>query len=671
MDANQQELTKMMLQATLLANLALLQEQMPAIYETFKDYTPSDTGVAIDEMGNANLFNNNEFVYQDEPREFAKQQVIQFLENPLYFKYQINHQDDTNIVFEHAALLKSIYNVRTAETDNKINNPAEEKRLDFVCFLGGGLGYQIEELLKKKDVLNVFLFEPSKDTFYALLHCIELKPLFDKCTANGGQFSIRVSGGEDGVINEISKFLFNQGHFNLSQILFLKHYNSPLIEKTIERIKSIGHRWSAGWGFFEDEIIGVSHTLANLNEKFPVLKKPELVNNTLQEHSVFIVANGPSLDDAIEFLKKNQGDIIIISCGTALRALLSNNIKPDIHIEMERGAGLLEWVESIDRVSGLKIKLNEINIVALNTVYDSILKRFKSAHLLSKLNDAGGRLIRALDTKKQFTYPDYSNPTVSNTALATAIELGFKKVYLVGTDLGFVSKEHHHSKHSIYFDNDFKHKKVVEQGIEGAFVVKGNFTEEVFTIPIFDSSKGNLELLLQKNLNVKVFNTANGAFIKYSEPKRIEDITDMKPISNKQDKITELLNRATSLEQLSAGNVNFKMEAIKARTKDVLEQLLSITSQHFETREQLADAFNLQNKILLTLRNSTADDNVVYWLIQGTFRYFQAYIMTSSYYYNDLEMRTGFINACIDAFHEHVKGIYLEFIENYNKPAKA
>jgi hypothetical protein len=670
LDANQQELTKMMLQATLLANLALLKEQMPALHEVFKDYSPTDTGVAIDSSGNANLFNNNEFVYQDEPKEFAKQQVVQFLENPLYFKYELNHQEDANIVFEHAALLKSIYNVRTSETSNKVHNPAAEKRLDFICFLGGGLGYQIEELLKKKDVLNVFLFEPSKDAFYALLHCIELKPLFDKCTANGGQFSIRVSGGEDGVINEISKFLFNQGHFNISQILFFKHYDSPLIEKTIEHIKGIGHRWAAGWGFFEDEIIGVSHTLANLKAKFPVLKKPELVKNTLRDYPVFIVANGPSLDDAIEFLKTNQDDIIIISCGTALKALLKNNIKPDIHVEMERTARLLEWIESIDRTSELNTKLNKINIIALNTVYDNILKRFKNAHLLSKVNDAGGRLIRALDTKKQFTYPDYSNPTVSNTALATAIELGFDKVYLVGTDLGFVSKKHHHSKDSIYFDKDFKHKKRIEKGIEGAFIVKGNFTEEVFTTPIFDSSKGNLELLLQKHLNVKVFNTANGAFIRYTEPKRIEDITDIKPISNKQDKIDALLNKATSLEQLSAGNVNYKMEAIKARTKDVLEQQLSITSQYFETREQLADAFNLQNKILLTLRNSTADDIVVYWLTQGSFRYFQAYIMTSSYYYNDLEKRTEFINACIDAFHEHIKGIYLEFIENYNQPAK-
>ncbi|WP_409423658.1 motility associated factor glycosyltransferase family protein [Pseudoalteromonas sp. RW-H-Ap-1] len=423
-------------------------------------------------------------------------------------------------------------------------------------------------------------------------------------------------------------------------------------------------------GIFEDEIIGVSHTLANLKAKFPVLKKPELVKNTLRDHPVYIVANGPSLDSAIEFLKTNQNNIIIISCGTALRALLSNNIKPDIHIEMERTAGLLEWIESINRTSGLTTKLDEINIIALNTVYDNILKRFRSAYLLSKVNDAGGRLIRALDTKKQFTYPDYSNPTVSNTALATAIELGFEDVYLVGIDLGFESKEHHHSKHSIYFDNDFKHKKVVEKGIEDAFVVKGNFTEEVFTTPIFDSSKGNLELLLQKNLNVKVFNTANGAFIRYTEPKHIKDINDIKAIANKQDKIASLLNKATSLEQLSPYNIESKMDAIKSKTKYALEQLLAYTSVSFNSREELADIFNIQNKSLLTLKNGNADDIVVYWLIQGSFRYFQAYIMTSSYYYSDLEKRAGFINACVDAFNEHMKGIYLEFIENYNKPSK-
>lgn len=670
MDVNQQELTKMMLQATLLANLALLQEQMPAIYETFKSYTPSDTGVAIDESGNANLFNNNNFVYQYDPREFASQQVAEFLEKPLYFKYQLNHQDDKELLFEHAALLKSIYNVRTAETDNKINNPAEEKRLDFVCFLGGGLGYQIEELLKQKDVLNVFLFEPSKDTFYALLHCIELKPLFDKCTANGGQFSIRVSGGEDGVINEISKFLFNQGHFNISQILFFKHYDSPLIEKTINRVKEIGYRWSAGWGFFEDEIIGLSHTISNLKAGFPVIKKSKFFKNKLENSPVFIAANGPSLDSAIDFLKANQDNIIVVSCGTALKALLVNGIKPDIHIEMERVAYLLDWVEVVERTEGIDTKLDELNIIALNTVYDGVLKRFKSAHLLSKVNDCGGRFIDALDEKNQFVFPEHSNPTVSNTALAAVISLGFKQVYLTGTDFGFVSKDHHHSKHSIYFDEDFKHKDTVEKGIQGRMVVKGNFRDEVQTTPIFDSSKGNIELLLQDNLDVKVFNTTDGAFIRYTEPKRIEDIDALDSIDDKQNQISALLKRGASLEQLSTGNVELRIEKIKNITKYALEQLLSYTSVYINTREELADIFNIQNKSLLTLKKGNEDDRVVYWLIQGSFRYFQAYIMTSCYYYNDLNKRVEFMNACVEAFNNHIKGIYLEFIENYNKPAK-
>uniref|UniRef100_UPI0023544D40 motility associated factor glycosyltransferase family protein n=1 Tax=Pseudoalteromonas sp. TaxID=53249 RepID=UPI0023544D40 len=478
------------------------------------------------------------------------------------------------------------------------------------------------------------------------------------------------SGSEDGVVNDISKFLFQQGHFNLSQVLFLKHYDSPLIEKTIARIKAIGHRWSGGWGFFEDEVIGISHTLSNLSAKFPVVKKSSTFKNPLVDYPVFIVANGPSLDLAIDFLKENQSNVVILSCGTALKALLINGITPDIHIEMERTAALLDWVEVVERTEGVTTRLDELNIVALNTVYDGILKRFKSAHLLSKVNDAGGRLIRAMDEKQLFTYPESSNPSVSNTGLAVAAELGFKEVYLVGTDFGFVSQEHHHSKHSIYFDKDFKHKELIKKNMQSDMVVKGNFRDEVLSTHIFDSSKGNVEILLQSNPQVTAYNTSDGAFIRFTTPKRIADISLKSTIKNKQEMVSELLKRATSLEQLSLGNIDSKMTAIKSGTKAILEKLLLITSAHFNTRESLADAFTLQNKILLMLRDGNSNDHVVYWLIQGTFRYFQAYIMTNSYYYRCLEQRAEFMNACIDAFHSHVEDLYLEFIENYNKSAK-
>ncbi|MEI8624043.1 DUF115 domain-containing protein [Pseudoalteromonas sp. B137] len=671
MNTENNELKKMVLRATLLANMTLLKEKMPTLYDFFKNYHPTNTGVVIDDNGDENLYNNSQFVYKEPPQSLAKKQVTKFLEKPAYYSYEIGHQSDEDIAFKHAALLKSIYNVRSNNTDNKISNPANESQLDFVCFLGGGLGYQIEVLLSMKSVPNVFLFEPNKDSFYALLHCIELRPLFEKCTSKGGRFSIRVGGDEHNVVNEISSFLFQQGHFNMSVMYFFKHYDSPLMTKIVEKIKVAGHSMHAGWGFFEDEIIGLSHTLANLNAKFPILKKPSLFKNPLQDSPVFVVANGPSLDLAIDFLKENQENVIIISCGTALKALLVNKIVPDIHVEMERLAGLLDWVNVVERTNDLTVKLKDLNIVALNTVYDEVLKRFKTAYLLPKVSDCGGSFIRGLDMKAQYTYPEYINPTVSNTSLAIADKLGFKDVYLVGMDFGFVSLDNHHSKHSIYFDSDFKHKELMKKLMKGDMYVKGNFRDRVLTTYTFDSSKLNIELLLEENKHIHAFNTSDGAFISNTIPMKIADIEINEKINNKKEKITKLLKKASSLDITQLSEIDNNIAEIKTRTKLILGHLISITTPYFNDRENLANAFTIQNKILLGLYGSPNHNDVsVYWLIQGTFRYFQTYIMVNTYYYSNSESRAEFMNACIDAFHNHLNDIYIEFVENYNKPAK-
>ena len=488
------DINKLKLQATLISNLLLLKEVMPSLYQEFDGYQPSNNRVSIYENGAINLINNGELVYKESPESFAIQQVKSFLSRPDYFRYQIGHQEDDVICFKHAALLKSIYNVRVEEVGENVGNPANEARLDFVCMLGGGLGYQIEALFEEKEILNFMLFEPSKDTFYALLHCIELKPLFDHCISKGGQFSIRIGGSPDGLINEISKLFFEQGHFNLSRVLFFQHYTSETISNTIKRMKEIGHRWSDGWGFMEDEIIGMTHTLSNLYSQFPVIKNKKHFHNPIKDKPVFICANGPSLDLAIDFLRENQNKVIIVSSGTALKALLVNDIKPDLHIEMERTAGLLDWVEVVERTDNIKYNLTDLRIVALNTVYTGIFERFNSAYLLAKVNDAGGRLINAMDEKGLFTYPDNSNPSVSNTALAVVGELGFTDIYLCGTDFGFVSEEQHHSKHSIYYDDDFKHKELVKNNMRSNLEVKGNFRESVLSTNLFDSSKGNMFL---------------------------------------------------------------------------------------------------------------------------------------------------------------------------------
>lgn len=670
MDAKEQKLKETEMQATLAANLAVLKEQKPDIYERFKNFQATDTKLKFDTAGHLNLFNNKQFVYPDDPKELAQKQVVTFFKNPSIFSFEINHRSDEDVRFQHEELLKSIQNVRIAEAQSNIKHPISEQRLDFVCFLGGGLGYQIEALLNVKSVLNVFLFEPSEGSFFALLHTIKLQPLFDKCRSKGGEFSIQIAGNEHGIINNISELLINQGHFNLSQMLFFKHYNSPLIERVINTIQSLAYRWSNSWGFFEDEITGVSHTLSNLKANFPVLKKTSLFTNPIKDAPVFVVANGPSLDSAIDFLKKNQDNIIIVSCGTTLKALLVNDIIPDVHVEMERPAFLIDWIKVVERTEGINTKLDQLNIVALNTVYDEILKLFKSAYLIPKINDTGGQLIQSFDKKEIFNYPPYTNPTVTNAGLAIAIELGFKKVNLVGTDFGFISQDHHHSKHSIFFDDNFKEKERISKIMQTDKVVKGNFRDEVFATNIFDASRGNIELLLQANPQITAFNTADGAHIEFAKAKRIDDITIKNKITNKQEVMNALLKDATSSEQISVEDLNGRMTTLKDKVKSALEQLLSIASTNYNSREELANTFAVQNKMLLCLRDGNSDDKFVYILIQGTFKYFQTYIMTNCYYYHDLEKRNNFINACVAAFQAHLSDLYLEFINNYDKPSK-
>ena len=666
MSATDLELRKMILKATLISNLELLKEKMPAVYKTFKNFEVKDTGVTLDDMGDVNLYNNGHFSYKEPAIQQAKKQVELFLHEPSFYHYEIGHQSDESIIFKHTALLKSIYNTRHAAKGSCLPTPTKEERLDFVCFFGAGLGYQIEALINKKNILNVFLFEPNEACFYAMLHCIELRPLFDSCSAQGGSFSICVGGDGHNAVNEISTLLNKHGVFNASMIYFFKHYDSPLMDKVVEKVRELSHRWHAGWGFFEDEIIGISHTFANLNAQFPIVKKPYLFQNSIAETPVFIAANGPSLDSALDFIKKNQLNIIIVSCGTALKALLANDIKPDLHVEMERTAGLFDWVQVVERDKSLRYKLSDLKIIALNTVFDGILKSFKSAYLLPKVNDAGGALLNSIDSQS-YNFPYFSNPSVSNTAMAAVVELGFKNIYLAGTDFGFISQNEHHSKYSIYYDKDFKYNKTVDESMESDIEVKGNFREKVLSIQVFDSSKGNIELLLQGKPEVKVYNTSDGAFIQFTEPKRIDDITISKKIPDKQRELDSLLKVAT--QPLSDYiQLKSKGEELEAKVRYHLEQLLMLTSRTFSSREELANVFFVQHKMLLALKNNP-NEQAVYWLIQGTFKYFQTYILSNSYYY-ELKERAEFINACVNVFHEHINDIFIEFIEIYNKKAK-
>lgn len=666
MDTTEVTIKKMLLQATLKANLDTLRVYYPDLFEKFKDYTPKNSGVVIDDNGDVNLFNNGKYVYKGSADVLAKEEIDFYFKTPTIVDLNFKHKNDEELIYEHEKILKHLFTKRCEEVGNVVKNSYDE-RIDLFCMFGVGLGYQVKELFEKRNVLNFLLCEPSNDIFFAMLHCIELRPLIDHCKNQGG-FLMLVSGQNTvESVKNISIFFKRTGHFYLNRMALYRHYASDTTTEIYNKIIAEAYRWAAGWGFMEDEVIGLAHTIINADSGYQFCKKAEFFLNEQPKKPVFLVGNGPSLDSAITFLKKHQKNVIIVSCGTSLKALLKNNIKPDIHVENERPAGLIPFVEAIEeQQKSSEFKLKDIQVIGLNTVHPELLAKFKNPLLLNKLVDAGASLINLEDRKGIYTTPNYTNPTCTNTGMAVIASLGFEHIYMVGTDYGYVSIDHHHSKDSIFYDTDFKLKEMMNKRMTAEMEVKGNFRNSVLTTHIFDSSKSHVEMLLEKHPSIKAYNCSDGAYINGTEPLRIEDIDAVEDFEDKNAFMASLFNDAFSNAQLKGKN----FDRLFARTFNVLkvtiEQLMLIIDTKVNSREELAALFTQQHNLLNEI-GQRKEYQVNYILIQGSINYFQNNIMLNCYYYENLEQRNIYMNYCLALFKEHMDFLYNKLLNTYNK----
>jgi hypothetical protein len=651
-----------LLRATYLNNMMVLKKHMPELFEFYQNYQPTRAKLTFDHNGDINMVSEGGLVYEEEAKINSYKQAEAYLADPKLFSYNIKFSDST-VNFEHERKLRDLYKKRESEVKNfgfnilKVNNT-----IDFLTMIGGGLGYHIERLFQLTQVRYFYLYEPDPDCFYCALHCIDFGPLIEGCFKLGGAFTIKVGGNANNYVNGINYILLDQGFFNVTRLFNYRHYHSEATDETYKKVFELSYRLSSGWGFFEDEIISLIHTITNSKAQFPYLINKKLFNNKLKDKPVFIVANGPSLDDDIAYIKANADNAIVFSCGTALKTILDSGIMPDFHIEMERTALLYEWVDSV----GHKDKLKQINIIALNTVFTDILKLFKNAYLLPKPKDGGMDFLYSFLDKQKYLPVDCCNPTVSNAATAAVAYLGFDTMYLFGVDLGYIDEEYHHSKGSIYY----KKGSHAEKGkMSSEIKVKGNFVDEVFTTHHFDNSRASIEILLENNPDISCYNASNGAYIQLTTPLVKEEFPVLSKIKDKPQLIEELLEDSFSFEELEKLDLSSLFELTLEQTKDIINKVISITSVKITSRLQLAHLFSAQYKYARSFKDNK-DTRVIHRFLGGTLNYFQANIMTNAYLYDNETKQLEYIRFGLSIFHEHLTWLYDELEKSYKNPSK-
>ncbi|MFT6906578.1 MAG: hypothetical protein ACJAS1_003246 [Oleiphilaceae bacterium] len=652
------DIQKKVLAATFAHNMAVLKKEMPDIYEFYKNYIPKNVHLIFDENGHVNLTANGELVYQGNPLLESNKQVDKFIKEPVHTRYEVTQGG--KFISEHERVLESIAKKR----ENDIGKCSQYEltqhdQIDFIAIMGSGLGYHLESLFAKFAIRTALIYEPEPDCFYATLHNIDIKKLIESCRQHGGQLTFKIGGNSNEFVNEISSILKRGGYFNTAKMHLYRHYFSEKTANAFKMVHEMGYRYVEGWGFSEDEIVGITHTLSNYaNNKYPTLLVS--AKEKARQQPVFIIGNGPSLDFSFEYLRNNKNNAIIISCGTALKPLLDNGIVPDIHVEQERPAIMHDWLKKV----GHQAQLKKIDLICLNNVYPQILGLFKQAHIMLKPFDLGATFIQAYLSNK-YAEIMYCNPTVTNAATSVMTAMGFKKLYLFGIDYGFKSEAHHHSKDSLHYKDN---EGLAAIKTEANFKVSGNFGGDVFTSQAFDRSRMSLELLLQSSPDVSCVNTSDGARVQLSTPCRIGELPDFEILIDKEDIVSNFLNESFDNQDYKKMDLTKEFESLLPEFTAYIKKLVSLTDV-IKTRIELANAFSKQYQFV----NDFQDDRaklIFQRFISGSLNYMQTYTMSNIYYYTDIDKQERYIQFCIRKMNEHFEWLLDDLFEHYNKAAR-
>ncbi|MDP5212464.1 DUF115 domain-containing protein [Pseudoalteromonas tunicata] len=636
-------------------NMVFFQKNMPHIFKQFINYVPKDYGLDFDTNGHLNIACNGQFIFADDPQKICEAQSELFFKRPVQSMYLLVPSEDelNHFNYIHLDYLKKVSDSalkyrHLSNFQNRFRQLPHEPigKHPFFILIGTGLGYHFKRILEE-DIDHLYLYEPSPDLFYASLFTIDWVEVFDHFKYDGKTITLTIGSKITEFIDGLAVLAQKFGQYNLSCLTIYKHYNSETADKALkEYIDNVSTMYS-GFGFFEDEILSLNHMHSHINNKQKFLLADRYFDEE-HKYPVFICGSGPSLDEAIDTIKKYQDKAIIVSCGTSMLALNRNGIQSDFHIEVERTKGIYDV---LDANPFIELKRKPV-LIGMNTLYKKVPQQFEDSILYLKPNDGSTDFIRGY-------YPNnlaviYStNPTVTNGAMGIFNQLQSGDIYMFGCDYGYKDKENHHSKSSGYYaEYSDEIKNLVEK--TDKLKVKGNFCDEVFTTTIFSWARRSIEYSIRSNIlaseNKKVFNCSDGAMIDGTIPLRMEEIK-LETVVDKE-LIRQLLLTSTTDEFFEP------KEWVKKLTQ-ASEHLFSTIDRIVDEKYRLTDLSSkdvslLFNRMFKIIRECDGTQEIfTARMLEGSFTYIASTILGHMYAIGNEKSRQQYLKEVLPLMYQY------------------
>ncbi|MDX7828227.1 6-hydroxymethylpterin diphosphokinase MptE-like protein [Aeromonas caviae] len=641
-------------------NMAAFLHYIPDIYEKFKTYNPvRGFSFFCGENGIPNLLWNDSKLpfYGDDPYKECEDQIGAVLNSPGSIQTIEFSKEDNPIDFIHVDYMNKMMKVRDIASEKLMPISKVGTDIPLMLMYGVGLGYQLSYLYEQCRPRILFVIEPNFDLFYASLFTFDWYKLLEHLNGEGLGIHIFLGQNKDEVIQDITVASAKVGSYLSAASVGFWHYKSDEIIELITRTKQEFFFLISGWGFFDDNVIALSHCVENIRKNIPFLVKGKSLDDKWREIPVFVIGNGPSLDIAIDKLKSCQHQVIILSCGSALSSLYKAGIKPDIHVQVERTKVVPDSHFLLKDDQYLK----GILFLSVDVIHPDCAEQFDRVGLAFKSFEPGFPLIKMHSSiARTRDILSSANPLVGNTGLATACRLGFRNIYLLGIDNGYKSNAHHHSKFSFYFDDtgNQKDKLSIQVNKKSNHLVPGNFGGEVETTNMMISSRTVMENLIGAYTDVHFYNCSDGAKIKGAEPKKISDISFENFHLDKDSLLNHIINDIYQPMDIDIDKLkeNFHIELFN----DFIDMFIRDWDKYFSTREDIVSNMLKVRDYLLAMRVNGYEH--IYRCLIGSINYSFSVILSTLYRFDVCDYLYKTINDIIKIMVEYFVAIKNKYV---------
>lgn len=580
-------------------NLEYLRQCHPALYERFRNFIPNQWLLVN--------YRQQDWMYQPSRHRLFSAESINALSAFSYFReYPL---------LDPVAFGQKIHTKFHADLQYGFHNKINEIRAECgsipVCneyktreTILVGLGSSVVNQQAIATSRYHMFVEASDDIFYASLYTT---PWYQ----TAGENCYFVVGDSD--ITEALQKVYLRKKMDFIDCFFHQAYYSQRNSSVYKKITEVMHSTNGKANYFEAVWQDITQLTLNLtNAKF-LLSSKRIKENC----PVIVVGNGPSLDRQLTQLKTLQHEVVIISCGTALRALYQAGIKPDFHAELEKSSNINNWLNAVDDNEYLK----EINFLGLAHVHNSVSSRFKSSYLMFAAGEGCTRICRLLVGSSCFFELQFATYSVVNLVLNFLLEIDVNKIYLMGVDLGFKDPHKHHSVHSAHFKEDGRLNSDFHLAAGASMKVRANFGGFCYSVADFNAARLLLENRLRnyKNSQDRVFNCSDGAFVAGTTPLNSINLLNFEP-SKKNDFLVDLEQAFATFDRFEL-IINMLSPAVRDGLKRLVRNFLELFSVNIDCSNRLLEILARQREMLDTL--SVDGPDFSYELFNGSLRYFE------------------------------------------------